>query len=61
MHKHLATYVAADGSGRRKKYPFADGSEAPREIRCEGTGDVFRLAVIVYDVDETAPKTERAA
>jgi hypothetical protein len=59
--KHLATYVAADGSGRTKKYPFADGADAPREIRCEATGDVFRLAVVVYDVGETAPGAKAAA
>jgi len=56
MHKHLATYVAADGSGRVKRYPFREQADIPSDIRCEATGDVFRLAVVAYDVDDTKPQ-----
>jgi hypothetical protein len=56
MAKHLATYVAADGSGRSRTYPFDNRNDIPHEIRVTVGDDVFRLAVVKYDVDETAPK-----
>jgi hypothetical protein len=60
MHKHVATYVATDGSGRSRQYPFTDRAELPKTFD-DPNGVTFALMVAAYDVDQTAPAKRVAA
>lgn len=59
---HTALYVCTTDGRRTKQYPFREGADIPREIRCDRTGDVFHLTMVQYEYDRPQiSEADRAA
>lgn len=57
--RHQALYVCTTDPRRTKRFPFAAGQQPPTAITDAGTGDVFALTLVLWDV--AGPMTPAAA